>query len=503
MAGFSDDCRPLVRRIGKLPGEWTRGDLEAQCLEHGIKIINLRYASFDGKLRELRVPVRDAAQLRRLLAGGERVDGSSLFPGLFPSADSDLYVVPCYRWAFLDPWAEDELHVVCRFIGASGQPRPETPDNALAAIAERMRQRGDALHGLAELEFYILGQHQHERFSAKAQANYHQSAPYLHQHRVADEILRVTAATIGHVKYCHAEVGYIDRLHSDDPELDQRRAEQYELELDLMPIEDLGAWLPVARWIVRTVADRHGASVTFVPKLDEGMAGNGMHLHLAVHRDGDSAMMADGELTDVALGTIGGLIRRARSLAAFGNTVPSSYLRLVPGQEAPTRLEWGHRNRGALIRVPLAFASGERLDRVVNPREDGTYPEDLARPTVELRLPDGSAFPVALVAAVAAAVEDGLSDDDAVTLARSCEIIGGVADRVPDETIPSSTLEAADALVEARGFYAGAGITSALVDRIVDKLRAEGDPRARLRGLPAAERLAESRRLMHKDAHKH
>ena len=61
-----------------------------------------------------------------------------------------------------------------------------------------------------------------------------------------------------------------------------------------MPIEDLGCWLTVARWLIRAIADRHGASVTFVPKLDEGMAGSGMHLHLAVERDGVNAMRRAG-----------------------------------------------------------------------------------------------------------------------------------------------------------------------------------------------------------------
>lgn len=506
MSVHEHDIRPLVRSIGTPPEEWRRADIEAECLSRGIRVLNLRYASLDGKLRELRVPVRNRRQLTRILAGGERVDGSSLFPGMFPARASDLYAVPVYRWSFLDPWADDELHLVCRFVDADGQPCADTPDTALANIAARLREQGHDLHGLAELEFYILGDHDHDRFSARVQRNYHQSTPYLHQRDVADEILRVTAATMGHVKYCHAEVGYIDRLQSEDPEIDGRRAEQYELELDLMPIEDLGTWLTVARWLVRTIADRHGASVTFVPKLDEGMAGNGMHLHLAVIRDGVNVMAEDGELSDVALGTIGGLIRHVPSLAAFGNTVASSFLRLVPGQEAPTRVAWGHRNRGGVVRVPLGFSTPQRLDQTVNPAEDGEYPSDLARPTVELRLPDGSAFPQPLVAAVAAAVEDGLRDPAAIELARATEMTSQAlpeASLAPERQIPGTVSEAAQALVGAREFYVSAGISGRLIDRIVERLQGEGDLGGRLDELPPAERLVESRRLMHKDLHKH
>ena len=46
-------------------------------------------------------------------------------------------------------------------------------------------------------------------------------------------------------------------------------------------------------------------------------------------------------------------LAHAGPLTAFGNTVAASYLRLVPDQEAPTRICWGHRNRSSLIRVPL------------------------------------------------------------------------------------------------------------------------------------------------------
>ena len=132
---FAHDIRPLVRRLKKPPSEWRREDLVALCLEDGIRVVNFRYPSFDGKLRELRLPVTSPAYLRRILAAGERVDGSSLFPGLFDAGDSDLYVVPVYRWAFLDPWAADELHIVCRFAGRDGAPAAATPDNLLAATA--------------------------------------------------------------------------------------------------------------------------------------------------------------------------------------------------------------------------------------------------------------------------------------------------------------------------------------------------------------------------------
>jgi glutamine synthetase len=505
------DIRPLVRRLRKPPSEWRRRDLAAMVLEDGIRVVDFHYPSFDGKLRELRLPVTSPAYLDRILAAGERVDGSSLHPGLLESGASDLYVVPVYRWAFLDPWSPDELHVVCRFAERSGAPSPLTPDNLLASAAAALAAAsGFDLLALAELELYLILERHDERFTGRSQRNYHQSAPYLHGHAIADEILRQASAVTGCVKYCHAEVGYIDRLASSDPELDGRRVEQYEIELDLAPIEDLGCWLSVLRWLVRRIADRHGASVTFVPKLDEGMAGSGMHLHLALERGGVNAMLgADGELSEPARRLVGGLLRHAPALAAFGNTVAGSYLRLVPDQEAPTHLCWGRSDRSALVRVPLDFATARRLDQTVNPHEDGAWPSALARPTVELRSPDGSAFPQLLLAAVTLAVADGLADPSALELAAATESHSGRVARPEIAAtlgqLPRSAVEAARRLEGERAFFERGGFPPRLIDRVVGHLRAEADEdlSARLRRLPAAERLVESRRLMHKDLHKH
>jgi glutamine synthetase len=505
---YSTDIRPLVRKIGKPPSQWQRKDLYDLCLKEGIKVVNFRFPALDGKLKELRLPVNNPEYLERLLTAGERVDGSSLYPKLFETSKSDLYVIPVYRWAYLNPWADDELDIVCRFADSEGNPCADTPDNLLEAVAARFRDRAGAeLRALAELEFYLFTRPERARFTSRVQRNYHQSGPYLHSRPIADEILRVVGEVTGCVKYCHSEVGYMDRIESDEPEIDGCRVEQYELEFDLMPIQDLGCWLTVARWLIREVADRHDSTATFLPKLDEGMAGNGMHIHLAIYRNGRNTMNDDeGGLSDDALRLIGGLLRHPSTMTAFGNTVAASYLRLVPGQEAPTGICWGFRNRASLIRVPLSFAAPGRLDKVMNPDESGKYPEGLARPTVEYRSPDGSAFAHLLLSAITVCVEEGVLAPESVHIARSLEIpAGGRAEMESFEQLPATAVAAAQALHEGRAFFEERGVPPRLIDIVIDKLKDESDVglSEKLRALPAAERLVASRRLMHKDLHKH
>ena len=503
-----DDARPLVRRLGKPPEDWRRADLVDLCTRDGIRVVNFRYPGLDSKLKELRIPVSSHAYLDRVLAAGERVDGSSLFPGVLDPTHSDLYVLPVYRWAFLNPWADDELDVVCRFADASGEPSRFTPDNVLAGAAARMRERtGAELLALAEPEFYLFVDGENPRFTSKIQRNYHQSAPYLRSRPIADQILRVVSDVTGRVKYSHSEVGYMDRITSDEREIDGKRVEQYELEFDLMPVEDLGTWLSVARALIRVIADRHGASVSYLPKLDEGMAGSGMHVHLALARDGRNVMRGDGGgLSEDAYGMIGAFLEHADGLTGFGNTVAASYLRLVPGQEAPTRVCWGAHNRAGLLRVPLAFDTPARLDRVMNPREDGAYPEGVARPTIEYRSPDGSAYPHLLLAAVAMCAAAGVGSSDAVALAHRLEVNPQKArDLEGFEQLPATAVAAAHALARDRAFFEQGGMSPRLIDIVIRKLEDERDEGLgeRLRALPAAERLAASRRLMHKDLHKH
>lgn len=508
---ISTDIRPLVRRLGKPPGDWQKEDLIRFCFDNGIQIINFRYPALDGKLKEMRLPVNNEAYLNRILSAGERVDGSSLFPTIFDSGESDLYVVPVYRWAFLNPWADNELDIVCRFANQEGEVCRLTPDNLLANTSASLRESsGFDLKALAELEFYLILERMDDRFTGKAQRNYHQSSPYLHGSRIVDEIVRTVSAVTGSVKYCHSEVGYIDRIQSHDPEINGRRVEQYELELDLMPIEDLGCWLTVARWLVRVVADRHGASVTYLPKLDQGMAGSGMHIHLALEKDGRNVMLNDdGEMSEPSLKLIGGLLNHAAPLTPFGNCVSASYLRLVPGQEAPTRICWGARNRSSLIRVPLNFATKVRMDRTMNPEERGDYPGSISRPTVEYRSPDGSAFPHLLLAGITLCIQDGLLSEDSLQLAANLEVEGNIfaqpelLDRL--KQLPPTAVQAAGSLRENRGFFEERGFPARLIDVVIRKLVTENDEglNEKLRALPASERLEESRRLMHKDLHKH
>ncbi len=505
-------ANPLSLFLDKERDEFTRADLMRVVVEKGIERFTFHHTAIDGQLKELRLPFSGLRQAEEILAMGERVDGSSLFRGLVDASCSDLYVVPRYRTAFISPFDDRSLDFICRFLDRDGNLAPFTPDNILAIAHQRFRERtGLELHALGELEFFLLGEGGPAYFTPNKQVGYHASAPFFKSGHVVNEMVRHLAQITGAVKYAHAEVGFIDSVRSDLPMLSGRRAEQHEVEFNTRPIEEMGDFVALARWVIRNVADRHGMLATFAPKLEEGIAGNGFHFHLELVENGRNIMVEDGGLSEPALRLIGGLVRYAATLSAFGNTVASAFLRLVPNQEAPTRICWSDSNRSALIRVPLGWSAHAHLAQVVNPVESSSFQDDRGRQTVELRSPDGSALFHLLLAGITTAAEYGLTSEESVALAKATRVEGnvfsedeGALERL--EPLPGSCVACARLLEERRAQYEELGVfPSHVVDYVIRLLRRENDETLNrdLTKMSAEERLTATRNLMHRDIHRH
>ena len=105
----------LVQFLKKMPTEFTSADIVAFCIEKNIEMVNFRYVAEDGRLKTLNFYITSQSYLESILNFGERVDGSSLF-SFIGSGSSDLYVVPRYSTAFLNPFAEvATLEIFCSF----------------------------------------------------------------------------------------------------------------------------------------------------------------------------------------------------------------------------------------------------------------------------------------------------------------------------------------------------------------------------------------------------
>ncbi len=479
MDSFIDyNINPLVSYLQKHPADFTRKDIIRFVVDKGIRVINFRYVAADGRLKTLNFTVSNIQYLNTILTYGERVDGSSLFP-FIEAGSSDLYVIPRFSTAYLDPFAQiPTLGLLCSYFTKDGLPLESAPEYTLKKAAQSFHNKtGLTFEAMGELEFYVSKEGE-SLFPAQDQRGYHESAPYTKFESFRNEAMNLIASCGGEIKYGHSEVGNFSQ--------DGINYEQNEIEFLVTQVERAADQLVLAKWIIRTLAYKFGLNVTFAPKITVGKAGSGLHFHTRITKNGTSVMIADNTLSDEAIRAIAGYIHCASSLTAFGNTNPTSYFRLVPKQEAPTNICWGDRNRSVLVRVPLGWLGDKDMLHAANPNEPGTSSKSIEKQTVELRSPDGSADIYHILAGLAVAARTGFEMENSKEIAKNSYVDINIHDQKNQERVasleqlPLSCWESANELERMRNTYEKDGVFHpSLIDGIITKLRSYEDKNIR------------------------
>ncbi len=149
------------------------------------------------------------------------------------------------------------------------------------------------------------------------------------------------------------------------------------------------------KFMVKSVAEKHGLKATFMPKPFKGLTGNGCHCHISVwDLAGKVNAFADKAapfgLSASGKEFLGGIMKHASALAAITNPTVNSYKRINAPRTtsgatwSPNTVTWTGNNRTHMVRVP----------------GPGRF---------ELRLPDGAVNPYLLQAVIIAAGLDGLA----------------------------------------------------------------------------------------------
>ncbi len=464
----------LVQFLKKPSREFTREDLIRFIEAKGIKSLNFRYVAGDGKLKALNFVPHSREHLETILFSGERVDGSSLF-SFVEASSSDLYVVPRYRTAFLNPFTESPtLEILCSFYDSSGKPLESSPEYILRKAHARFREKtGYTVKALGELEYYVRSQSD-DLYPLVDQKGYHQSKPFAKFEDLRVEALELCAKAGCWIKYGHSEVGSFTKDGED--------YEQHEIEFLPTGVEEAVEQLVITKWILRMLGYQYGVEISFAPKITVGKAGSGMHFHLLIEKDGKNLLVENKKLSDTAKKAIAGILYISKALTAFGNTIPTSYLRLVPHQEAPTNICWGDRNRSVLIRVPLGWTGNSEMINDANPADNSIVEQKTSRQTFELRSPDGSADIYCLMAGMVLGIEHGLEMENSIQTAESLYVDYNIfrekdkATSRKHDSLPASCWESAEALLEQRSVFERDGLfPSGMIDNVVKKLKSYND----------------------------
>ncbi|MCF7791685.1 MAG: glutamine synthetase family protein [Victivallales bacterium] len=460
----------LVQFLNKDPADFTKHDIIEFVEKKDIRMVNFRYVGGDGKLKLLNFVISSREYLDKILTAGERVDGSSLFPYIEASS-SDLYVVPRYRTAFVNPFEEiPTLEILCSYYNKDGEPLESSPEYVLKKAHKALKDvTGYTLEALGELEYYIYSELD-EIYQIVPQKGYHESHPFSKWEFLRLEAMQVISEMGCQIKYGHSEVG---NIISGDKEY-----VQHEIEFLPVNVEEAADQLVLAKWAVRKIAYKYGLEVSFAPKIIVGQAGSGLHIHSRLVKDGQNVIVDENGLNDNAKKLIAGFLEMASSLSAFGNTVPTSFLRLVPHQEAPTSVCWGDSNRSTLVRVPLGWKGVDNMIYDANPNEPRENKKFGNSQTVELRNPDGSANVHQLLAGMAVAARQGFENPESLENADKLYVSGDVhkiKDRKFDQ-LPDSCYNASQKLLEDREVYEKYNVFPKLmIDGLADQLKSYKD----------------------------
>ncbi|MEX1016796.1 MAG: type I glutamate--ammonia ligase [Phycisphaeraceae bacterium] len=371
------------------------------------KMLDLRFMDFPGKWQHTSYPISELN--KDSLEEGFGFDGSSI-RGWQAINESDMLLRPVLDTAFVDPFfKEPTLVLVCDIADpVTGEDYTRDPRSIAKKTEAYLKAIGlaDTAFIGPEAEFFVFNNVQ---YSSDPQHSFFKiDSPEAIWNTDKPE----EGGNLGHKN--RFKEGYFP-VPPNDTLMDIRTemtltmieagidvecqhhevagAGQCEIDVRFAPLVEMGDKLTLYKYIVKSVAAKHGLSATFLPKPVYGDNGSGMHTHLSLWKEGKPLFAGDGYagLSQMALHAIGGILKHAPALLAFTNPSTNSYKRLVPGYEAPVNLAYSQRNRSASVRIPV-------------------YSKSPKSKRLEFRCPDPSCNPYLAFAALTMAAVDGIQN---------------------------------------------------------------------------------------------
>ena len=371
--------------------------------QHDIKMVDFKMVDINGQFRHVTIPAKNFSE--STMINGIGFDASNY--GYAVVEKSDMVFIPDPDTAVMDPFCQvPTLSMTGNAMiidNPENRPLAQYPRNIVLAAEQYMRDSGiaDTMLILPEFEFYLFdnvnwsvtpnsigmsldarqaywnSNYNGDGVVVAKQKNYHIAKPFDPTYECRSEMCMLMEEAGIKIKYHHPEVG---------------AAGQFEIEPQLGQMSKMADATMMIKYIIRNTALKHGLSATLMPKPVYGEAGNGMHVHVLLLKDGQPVFSDDNgysNLSETAHYFMGGLLKHIASLCALTNPSTNSFKRLVPGFEAPVTVGYATSNRSAVIRIP-AYAKAPELRRF------------------ELRNPDATCNPYFCYAAILMAGLDGV-----------------------------------------------------------------------------------------------
>ena len=340
-----------------------------------IKYFLISFVDFFGVLRSKLVPARAIDEMQENGAG---FAGFATWLDMTP-ADSDMFAIPDPDSLIQLPWNK-EIGWLASDLYMDGKPVKASPRVILKEQIKKLSKKKLNMKSGVECEYFLIS----EDGSSIADERDIQSKPCYDQSalmRRYDLIKEICDSMI--------ELGW-NPYQNDHEDANG----QFEMNWDYSDCLITADRHVFFKFMVKSLAEKHGLRATFMPKPFSNLTGNGCHAHVSCWEGKKNKFLDKSDklgLSRTAYNFLGGLIKNADSLSAFFNPTINSYRRInAPPTKSgatwsPSSISYTGNNRTHMVRIP----------------DQGRF---------ELRLMDGSANPYLLQAGVIAAGLDGLNN---------------------------------------------------------------------------------------------
>ena len=343
--------------------------------EKKIKYFLISFVDLFGVLRSKLVPTRAIKEMQEAGAG---FAGFAAWLDMSP-ADSDMFGIPDPDSLIQLPWNK-EVGWLASDLWMNGKPVEASPRIMLKNQIKKLQKKGLTMKSGVECEYFLIssdGNSIADPRDTQSKPCYDQSA-LMRRYDLIKEICD-----------CMIKMGW-GPYQNDHEDANGQFEMNWDYD-DCLVTADRHAFF---KFMVKTIAEKHGLRATFMPKPFENLTGNGCHAHISVWKGSKNKFLDKSNslgLSKMAYNFLGGVIKNASSLSAFFNPTINSYRRInAPPTKSgaswsPSSISYTGNNRTHMIRIP----------------DPGRF---------ELRLMDGSANPYLLQASVLAAGLDGLKN---------------------------------------------------------------------------------------------
>jgi glutamine synthetase len=320
--------------------------------ERDIRFIRLWFTDVLGTLKSVAIA---PAELNAAFEEGIGFDGSAI-EGFARHSESDMLAKPDPATFSILPWrteAPGAARMFCDITLPNGEPSPTDPRHVLRRTLAKAAEMGYTCYTHPEIEFFLF-KSQPEKGEVPIpvdQGGYFDHTPAVVGHDFRRQAITLLEAMGVSVEFSHHEGA------PGQQEIDLRYADALSTADNIMTF----------RHVIKEVALEQGFYASFMPKPFTDHPGSGMHTHVSLFKGEENAFYdanAELNLSETGRQFVAGILKHASEITAVTNQWVNSYKRLQGGGEAPAIINWGHNDRGALVRIPMYKPNKENSTRI-------------------------------------------------------------------------------------------------------------------------------------------